>query len=101
MRITRKMRYILALTVAILGSERLMAQSVTTKQVLNGTQLQPGFGMGVNSSGNLTNWLSQGSGQMQMAYPAGQSWGAVFVTVGNPVSSNPPELTCPRIKHWS
>src|ERR1022692_3759617 len=92
MRITRKMRYILALTVAILGSERLMAQSVTTKQVLNGTQLQPGFGMGVNSSGNLTNWLSQGSGQMQMAYPAGQSWGAVFVTVGNPVSSNPPGI---------
>src|ERR1017187_8476516 len=92
MRITRKMRYILALTVAILGSERLMAQSVTKKQVLKGTQQQPGFGMGANRSGNLTNWLSQGAGQMQMAYPAGQSWGAVFVTVGNPVSSNPPGI---------
>lgn len=93
MRITRRARlYISTLAAAVLSSGLLMAQTVAVKEILNGTQLQPGFGMGVNSSGNLTNWLSQGSGQMEMAYPAGQSWGSVFVTVGNPVNAPRPGI---------
>src|ERR1035441_2759783 len=89
MRITgRIQRYILTFAVAMLGSEFLMAQSVAVKEILNGTQLQLGFGMGLNTDLGVTNWLSQGSGQMEMAYPAGQSWGFVNVTVGNP--TNPP-----------
>src|ERR1035438_1946018 len=80
----RIQRCVLSLAVAALGSGFLMAQSPAVKEVLSGTQLQPGFGMGVNTDLGVTNWLSQGSGQMEMAYPAGQSWGFVDVTVGNP-----------------
>jgi hypothetical protein len=53
-----------------------------------GQVLSPGYDMGVNSSNNLTNWLSDSLGYMKMVYPAGQVWGAVFITVGQPV--NPP-----------
>ena len=40
--------------------------------------------MGVNSSENKTNWVKSEDGQMRMAYPPDQSWGAVFITVGKP-----------------
>lgn len=46
--------------------------------------LAPGYDMGVNTSGNLTNWLTVENGEICMAYPSGQSWGAVFITVGKP-----------------
>lgn len=53
--------------------------------------LAPGYGMGVNTSGGLTNWVEvvpplaeYDTGEIHMAYPSGQSWGAVFITVGNP-----------------
>lgn len=54
--------------------------------------LDEGFGMGVDTSGNQTNWVtpSQDGGQC-MAYPAGQSWGAVFITVGDPGSGIHPK----------
>ncbi len=38
--------------------------------------------MGVNTSGGVTNWLTVENGEICMAYPSGQSWGAVFITVG-------------------
>lgn len=46
--------------------------------------LTSGYGMGVNSSGGLTNWLTVTKEEMCMAYPDGQDWGAVFITVGEP-----------------
>lgn len=49
-----------------------------------GQTLSPGYDMGVNSSGNKTNWLSDSLGYMKMVYPAGQNFGAVFITVGVP-----------------
>ena len=49
-----------------------------------GDTLATGYGMGVNTSGGLTNWVTVKSGEICMAYPRGQSWGAVFITVGNP-----------------
>jgi len=78
------------LTASAISSITVEAQGPSDRVVLAGTQLSAGFDMGVNSSNNLTNWLSQDStvGAMKMAYPAGQAWGAVFITVGP--SINPP-----------
>jgi hypothetical protein len=51
-----------------------------------GPGLADGYDMGVNTSGGLTNWVTDMGGYMRMAYPGGQSWGAVFITVGPPTN---------------
>jgi hypothetical protein len=51
-------------------------------------KLSSGLDMGVNTSGGVTNWTTVKNGEMCMNYPAGQKWGAVFITVGKP--TNPP-----------
>jgi len=48
--------------------------------IFNGTLSNAG--MGVNTSGGLTHWVSVAGDSIRMAYPAGQSWGAVFITTG-------------------
>ena len=53
-----------------------------------GPRLADGYNMGVNTSGGLTNWVTDMGGYMRMAYPSGQQWGVVFITVGPP--RNPP-----------
>jgi exo-beta-1,3-glucanase (GH17 family) len=53
-----------------------------------GPRLADGYDMGVNTSEGLTDWLTDMGGYMRMDYPSGQSWGAVFVTVGPP--TDPP-----------
>jgi len=50
--------------------------------------LTSGFNMGVNSSGGRTDWLESESSDFKMSYPANQTWGAVFITVGPP--TDPP-----------
>ena len=70
--------------IAISEVSGLNAQSPVDREVLSGTKLAEGFDMGVNTSGGRTDWLTQEVGAMKMAYPAQQSWGAVFVTVGKP-----------------
>lgn len=53
------------------------------------------FGIGVNSSDSLTNWLADMCGFMKMEYPAGQSWGVVFITYGGDPQPPPrPGLDC-------
>jgi hypothetical protein len=52
--------------------------------VLTGGSLSPGFDVGVNSSEGKTAWLKNKGEDLKMSYPRGQSWGAVFVTVGKP-----------------
>jgi len=56
------------------------------KDVLVGSKLSSGFDMGVNSSEGRTDWLERDTdqGHFKMSYPSGQSWGAVFITVGKP-----------------
>jgi hypothetical protein len=61
------------------------------RAVMKGSQLLPGYDLGVNSSGARTGWLINHDGYMEMSYPSGQSWGAVFVTVGRP--REPPRPT--------
>ena len=45
-------------------------------------RLTPGFDIGVESSSQRGNWLSEQGGGMRMAYPAGLSSGSVFVVTG-------------------
>ena len=71
----------LALLLIFTLTDRAGAQ---TRQVLAGSTLSPGFDMGVNSSGGNTHWLTNEGKDMKMSYPAGASWGAVFITVGKP-----------------
>lgn len=58
--------------------------SGTALPIFVGGKLAPGYDMGVNTSGGLTNWVTVENGEICMAYPSGQSWGAVFITVGKP-----------------
>jgi hypothetical protein len=50
--------------------------------------------MGVKLSNQLPNqdikWLIDNGDSMEMAYPSGQEWGAVFITVGVPVDTSRP-----------
>jgi exo-beta-1,3-glucanase (GH17 family) len=56
-----------------------------TRAVFDDRGLAAQYDMGVDSSGQRRDWLETSEGAMEMAYPAGQSWGAVFITVGSPV----------------
>ena len=46
--------------------------------------------MGVNSSANKTDWLTDMGDCMRMTYPASQEWGSVFITVGAPTDAPRP-----------
>ncbi len=59
-----------------------------SKPIYVGQTLSQGYDMGVNSSEEKTDWLTNKQGFMRMAYPSDQSWGAVFITVGPP--TDPP-----------
>lgn len=48
------------------------------------------YDVGVDSSGARRDWLRPTSESLELAYPAGQAWGAVFVTVGEPTDSPRP-----------
>jgi exo-beta-1,3-glucanase (GH17 family) len=52
--------------------------------VMENGKLMPGLDMGVNTSEGMTKWVTAGKSELVMAYPAGQEWGAVFITVGRP-----------------
>jgi hypothetical protein len=52
--------------------------------VYAGTTLSPGFDMGVATGGGRADWVTDHEGYMEAAYPAGQQWGAIFLTKGPP-----------------
>ena len=64
--------------------------------LING-KLTSGFGMGVDDSEHLRNWVSPSEDFLQIHYPGGLSWGAVFMTVGgDPVDRPRPHLDFSR-----
>jgi uncharacterized protein (TIGR03437 family) len=84
---------LIAFSVMTLQPVFLSAQNPAQLDVLIGTQLASGLNLGINTSGGLTNWLTQeppppAPGDLKMVYPGGQAWCAMFVTFGTPV--NPP-----------
>lgn len=54
------------------------------RHILAGSLLCPGYDLGLNTSNGATTWLTNHDGYLRMAYPADQTWGAVFITVGQP-----------------
>ncbi len=50
-----------------------------------GSTLSSGYDMGVDTSEGQHDWVTDQPGAMKLNYPAAQSWGAVFITVGHPV----------------
>ncbi len=72
---------LLALCFALSGASAAQAQQ---KEIMSGSTLSSGFDAGVASSEGRADWLKDEHGQMKMSYPAGQAWGAVFITVGKP-----------------
>jgi hypothetical protein len=61
-----------------------LAAAEQSLDVVSGTTLAPGLDMGVSSSSGRTDWLRVEGDHLLLAYPAGEQWGAVFVTVGKP-----------------
>jgi exo-beta-1,3-glucanase (GH17 family) len=47
--------------------------------------LEADFVAGVDTSGHLHQWLTNDNNLLSLAYPAGQQWGGLFITVGPPV----------------
>ena len=60
------------------------------RDIFTSGQLQSGYDMGVNSSANKTDWLTDMGDCMRMTYPASQEWGSVFITVGAPTDAPRP-----------
>lgn len=48
-------------------------------------RLSTGFGLSIDTSGHQHGWLTVAQGTLTLAYPPGQTWGSMFITVGQPV----------------
>src|SRR5258708_17862341 len=77
------LRFLPALGLFLYMGSQATAQD-DVQDVLIGANLTSGFNMGVNSSGGRTDWLESEGSDFKMSYPANQTWGAVFITVGQP-----------------
>ncbi len=47
--------------------------------------LEPGLGIGIDTSNHRFGWLTASQGTLTLQYPDQQIWGAMFITVGTPV----------------
>jgi hypothetical protein len=79
-------RVFVAVIAFVLLPIMLLSQS-GERQVLSGTRLGAGFNMGVDTSEQQRAWVKKwNDGEcFQLSYPKGQSWGAMFITAGQPV----------------
>ena len=75
---------LLVLTLALLGGLSVAtAQNANQQPILTGASLAGGYAINLNSSNNLTNWLSNDGSSLIMQYPGGQATnGYVFITYG-------------------
>jgi hypothetical protein len=65
------------------GKSTTVTATVTlspVRKIYVGETLSEGYDMGVNTSGGITDWVTDQHGYMQCNYPPGQDWGAVFIT---------------------
>jgi hypothetical protein len=81
-----RIRASLAVVAALLAAPQPARAQATSGDVCVGATLASGLDMGVNTSGGRTDWVAKRQGFMECVYPAGQQWGAVFITVGPPTS---------------
>jgi exo-beta-1,3-glucanase (GH17 family) len=66
-------------------AEPVTAQERSYRDVFVGSRLETPFDLGIDTSAHQRHWLTARSGVLTMAYPAGQQWGTMFITVGRPV----------------
>jgi hypothetical protein len=85
-------RHFLQLVVAGLAVHMTSMAQSAPRLVLAGNQLQPPFDLGIDTSGQRRDWLFPGPGYLRLAFPAGQQWAALFITVGPPVDPPRPFL---------
>src|ERR1039458_3970834 len=76
---------IVSALIVLFAAGRGMSQA-GIQDVLAGSKLTSGFNMGIETSEKQHNWLEKNTdqGYFKLAYPSGQSWGAVFITDGPP-----------------
>ncbi len=55
-----------------------------TKHILIGEELEEGFDLGLNTNKDRNDWFQKVDKAFRLEYPAGQKWGAMFITVGPP-----------------
>src|SRR5438105_4078067 len=76
----------------LLFSAKTTAQT-ETKDILIGVDLTEGFDMGVDTSKQKRDWLTQLKGEcFIMSFPADQKWAAVFITYGEPKDPPRPSI---------
>lgn len=49
---------------------------------MNVRELETGIGLGIDTSGQQYQWLTENDGVLTLAYPAHQQWGTMFITAG-------------------
>jgi len=54
------------------------------RDVFAGSRLEKPFDLGIDTDRQQRHWLTATPGVLTMAYPAGQQWGAMFITAGTP-----------------
>lgn len=54
------------------------------RDVFVGSRLEKPFDLGIDTDRQQRHWLTATPGVLTMAYPAGQQWGAMFITAGRP-----------------
>ena len=59
-----------------------LAQCPPDQSILTGASLASGLSIGLNTSNSRTDWLTSDGTMLTMQYPAGQAWGAAFLTPG-------------------
>ena len=64
-------------------------QPITTSDVFINGRFSHGLNMGVNTSEGRTDWAKLSNNELNIQYPNGQAWGAVFITVGRPSTPHP------------
>lgn len=78
----KRFNYAIVFALFSLFPTTAFCQSPSEYVVYNGRELTLGYGIGVDSSGRMQNWLEDRGNELVMTYPDGQEWGAVFITVG-------------------
>jgi hypothetical protein len=67
------------------GSSPCPPSQADALDVMVGTKLSGGFGLGVNCESQKRDWLTKKEGEfMIMSFPSNEDWCAVFITVGPP-----------------
>ena len=77
-----RFNYAIVIALFSLLPSTAFCQSLSEFVVYNGRELTLGYDIGVDSSGKMHNWLEDRGNELVMTYPDGQTWGAVFITVG-------------------